>query len=185
MPKYTEKQLRDAVNYALNAPDVPTKRIAEMFGVDRSTLRCRVLGTHQDRSPAHQKDQLLSPGEEKAIGEYIGMMADVGFPVNHDRLRQMVQDIINSRQMEGTHIVGHNWVNRFLNRNPEFKKTYVRYQERARAAASNDKELQVNFLRKLANLVRRKKITPENIWNCDEKGKVIISISYMPILTLK
>src|SRR5258706_11146064 len=25
-------------------------------------------------------------------------------------------------------------------------------------------------LRELANLVRRKKATPDNIWNCDEKG---------------
>ena len=70
--------------------------------------------------------------------------------------------------------MGVNWVNRFLDRNPAFKKTYVRYQERARVAASNDEELQVNFLRKLANLVRRKKLSPENIWNCDEKGRVQI-----------
>lgn len=174
MPKYTEKQLRDAVKYALNSPDTPRVRIAELFGVDRSTLRRRVLGTHQYRPTAHRNEQLLSPGEEKAMGEYIGMMADVGFPLNHDRLRQIVQDIINSRQTDNTHIVGVNWVNRFLDRNPAFKKTYVRYQQRARVAASNDEELQVNFLRKLANLVRRKKLSPENIWNCDEKGRVQI-----------
>ena len=172
MPKYTEKQLREAVKYALESPDIPTIRIAELYGVDRSTLRRRVLGTHQNKSTASRKRQLLSPGEERAIGDYIGMMSDVGFPLNHDLVRQIVQDIINSRvgASESPHIVGMNWVNRFLDRNPEFKKTYVRYQERARVAASNDTELQSNFLRKLANLVRRNKIAPENIWNCDEKG---------------
>ena len=168
MPKYTEKQLREAVKYALESPDVPTIRIAELYGVDRSTLRRRVLGTHQDSSIAHRKEQLLSPGEEKAVAEYIGIMADVGFPLNHQLLRQIVQDIVNSRQ--GDHIVGIIWVNRFLKRNPEFKKSFVRFQERARTAASNDEELQDNFLRKLYNLIRRKKISGENIWNCDEKG---------------
>ena len=40
-----------------------------------------------------------------------------------------------------THIVGVNWVDRFLDCNPGFKKIYIRYQERARAAATNDIEL--------------------------------------------
>ena len=69
-----------------------------------------------------------------------------------------------------THIVGVNWVDRFLDHNSGFKKIYIRYQERARAAATNDIELQADFLRKLANLVHRKKISPNNLWNCDEKG---------------
>ena len=61
-------------------------------------------------------------------------------------------------------------MDRFLERNEGFKSTYIGYQERARAAESNDIELQADFLWKLDNLVRRKKISPENLWNCDEKG---------------
>lgn len=68
------------------------------------------------------------------------------------------------------HIVGANWVDRFLNRNSGFKKVYIRYQESARKAATNDAELQMDFLRKLANLVRRNHITHGNICNCDEIG---------------
>lgn len=184
MPKYTEKQLRDAVKYALEAPDVPTLRIAELFGVDRTTLRRRVLGTHQDRASAHRNQQLLTVGEERAIGDYIGMMADVGFPLNHDLLRQIVQDIINSRRKDNSHVVGLNWVTRFLNRNPEFNKKYVRYQERARVAVSNDIELQDGFLRKLSNFTRRKDIKAENIWNCDEKGRDLIFLPYIANLIL-
>jgi len=56
------------------------------------------------------------------------------------------------------HIVGMHWVDRFLDRNPGFKKVHIRYQERARAAATNGLELQADFLRKLANLVRRRKV---------------------------
>jgi len=56
-------------------------------------------------------------------------------------------------------------------RTQDSKKKYICYRERAHAAACNDVELEeADFLRKLANLVRRKKIAPENIWNRDEKG---------------
>lgn len=74
------------------------------------------------------------------------------------------------RPITPLHIVGIHWVDHFLKRNTGFKKVYIRYQERARAVASEDKELQVDFLWKFANLIRRKGITPDNIWNCDEKG---------------
>jgi len=50
---------------------------------------------------------------------------------------------------------------------------YIRYQGRARAAASNDTELQADFLRKLGNLIRHKRITESNFWNFDEKGIIM------------
>ena len=45
----------------------------------------------------------------------------------------------------------------------------VQYQDRARAAATNDVEIQAGFLRMLAKLVHQK-ITQGNTWNCGEKG---------------
>jgi len=208
MPKYTEKQLQEAIRHTQREPDVPNQRIAELYGVPHNTLRQRVLGTRQDRATAHRDEQLFSPGKEKAIAEYAGIMADAGFPLSPDLLCQIAQGIVNAREIlqhgqggivgphqstfkprdrrvehlarqgvmlpsasnPNIHIVGLHWVNRFVDCNPGFRKVYVRYQERARAAASNDTELQDDFLRKLANLVRRKKIAQCNIWNCDKKG---------------
>ena len=136
-----------------------------------------MLGKNQDKVTAHRDEQLFSIGEERAIVEYAGTMADVGFPLTSDMLRQIAQGLINERetsqrsqggrQRQGVipssssnpiHTIGIHWVTRFLDRNPGFKKVYIRYQERARAAATNDTELQADFLWKLANLVRRKKI---------------------------
>ena len=108
-------------------------------------------------------------------------MADLGFPVSHDMLQQIAQDMLNSCNQPpkgssigkgngmskghsrseplakdlGVHIVCVHWVDRFLRRNPEFKKRYVRYQKQARKAASNHEESQAHFLHLLANLVRR------------------------------
>jgi len=81
MPKYTEKQLQEAIKHARRESDVPTRRIAELYEVPRTTLRQRVLGKNQDRATAHRDEQLFSIGEERAIAEYAGTMADAGFPL--------------------------------------------------------------------------------------------------------
>ena len=40
-------------------------------------------------------------------------------------------------------------------------------------AVSNNIELQLDFLKQLANLIRRLKVQEQDIWNCDEKGITI------------
>ena len=158
--------------------------IARLYEVNATTLRRRLATKTQDYATAARGKQLFTVGEEQAIAEHVGNMADCGFPLTHKLLRQIAQDMVNLRGIQpkgvqggsagtsppSTHVVGQQWVDRFLERNAGFKRTYIRYQERARAAASNDVKLQADFLRKLDNLVRRKKILPENLWNCDEKG---------------
>ena len=207
-----ENKLQTAIRHARREPDVPTARLAALYEVNVRTLGRRLAGTTTDYATAARDKQLFDVGEEKAIAEHAGVMADAGFPLTHEPLRGITKHIVNERQMPQRgyksgigpsttrssmsnppnpqvtnpqihlealasspvvpliHVVGIHWVDRFLKRNAGFKKVYIRYQERARAAASNDIELQQDFLRKFANLIRRKKITPSNIWNCDEKG---------------
>ena len=179
-----EHKLQQAIRHARRDPELKAARIAALYGVNATTLRRRIAGKTRDYATAARGNQLFTVGEEKAIAEHIGTMADCGFPLTHKLLRQTAQDMLNLRDIQRnkklgdssgtplppTHIVGKQWVDRFLERNAGFKSTYIRYQERARAAASNDIELQADFLRKLDNLVRRKQIKPENLWNCDEKG---------------
>ena len=201
MPKYTEQQLQNAINHARREPTIPRKRIAALYQVNVTTLNRRIAGTQVSRSIAHRDEQLFAPGEEKAIAEHCGTMADLGFPVSHDLLKRIAQDMLNSRKqppkMQGgiiagiangrqrilrancqgvsseIHQIGTEWVSRFLARNSDFRTKYVRYQERARKAASDDRETQAYFLRILANLIRRHSVKPENIWNCDEKGIIM------------
>ena len=67
------------------------------------------------------------------------------------------------------HEIGAQWVERFLTCHPSLSKRCIMYQERVRKQAAKD-EIRREFLRDLANLARRKKVTLDNIWNCDEKG---------------
>jgi len=99
MPKYTEKQLQEDIRHARRKPDVPTRRIAELYGVPRTTLHQRVLGKHQDSRAAHRDEQLFSTGDENAIAEYAGIMTDAGFPLSPNLLWQIAQGIINEREM--------------------------------------------------------------------------------------
>ena len=192
MPKYTEKQLQKAINHARKDPTILRRRIAALYEVNVTTLRRRMAGTQLTYAAAHRDEQLFSPGEERAIAEHCGAMADLGFPISHDLLQKLAQDLLNSRKQPPktkggilvnqpvdpgadaeVHTIGVHWVDRFLSRNPEFKKRYIRYQDRSRKAASSDEESQIHFLYLLSNLIRRHKVVPQDIWNCDEKGIII------------
>ena len=149
MTKYTEQQLQKAIAHAQKDPTVPRRRIAALYEVNVTTLNRRIAGTQVSRAASNRDAQLFSPGEERAIAEHCGIMADLGFPVSHTLLQKLAQDMINSRKQppvfkgsdhlglgsnlpasssqSEVHTVGVHWVDRFLRRNPDFRKRYVRY----------------------------------------------------------
>jgi len=146
--------MQAAIDYCRRHPHEQVSRIAAKYGVNQVTLHRRVKGTQVSRRVAHQDQQLFSSGEEGAVVELCELMADCGFPLSNNKPQ---------------HELGMQWVDRFLTRHSSVKKRYITYQERVRKQAAKD-EIQKEFLRNLANLTRRKKVTPDNIWNCDEKG---------------
>jgi len=110
MPKYTEKQLQEAIRHTRRESDMPTRRIAELYGVPRTILHQRVLEKPQDSREAYWDEQLFSTGEGNAIAGYAGIMADTGFPLSPNLLWQITQGIINEREMpqhrQGGGIIG-------------------------------------------------------------------------------
>lgn len=97
MPKYTEEQLQNAMKHARREPTASLPGIAALYQVNITTLRRRVAGKQVSNSVAKRNKQLFSPGEEKAIAEHCGVMADLGFPVTKDVLQRIAQDMLNSR----------------------------------------------------------------------------------------
>jgi len=53
---------------------IPTLQIADLYGVDRQALCRRLLGIEQDGSKAHRDEQLVSPGDEEAVADRVGML---------------------------------------------------------------------------------------------------------------
>jgi len=67
--------------------------------VNATTLRRRLAGTARDHTTVAREQQLFDVGEERAIAEHAGIMADLGFPLNPELLRGIAQHIMNERQM--------------------------------------------------------------------------------------
>ena len=113
----------------------------------------------------------MSLVEEKAIAKHCIMMANQNFPISHNLLHGLAKDILNlpAEAKIRHHKIGEDWMDRFLFRNSKIRMKFTRYQEHYRLAVSNNIELQLDFLRQLANLVYKLKVREADIWNCDEK----------------
>lgn len=165
---FTPVNLRKAIDYARKHPEISISQIARDNKVDRRTLGRRVMGETKPRNEAHQSEQLFSPGEESEIEQWCKEMDEVGFPINHSYLREMAQAILNRRKF--IHKVGVTWSYNFLKRHPALKVKITQYQEQSRQYSAANEAIQRMFYRLLSNSVRRWGITPDRLWNCDEKG---------------
>jgi len=67
MAKYTEAAMQKAMQHARREPDIPILRLAQLYGVDKTTLGRRVKRKQGTQADARRDDQLFSPGEENAI----------------------------------------------------------------------------------------------------------------------
>ena len=83
-----EKNLQNAIKDARKQPGVPIARFAALDKVNASTLSWRLAGITRDYATAARDRQLFDIGEEKAIANYIGIMADAGFPLNHQLFKR-------------------------------------------------------------------------------------------------
>ena len=161
MPKYTEAAMQKAMQHARREPDIPILRLAQLYGVDKTTLGRRVKGKQGTQADARRDDQLFSPGEENAIIDHCDMMGKLGFPISKSMLVRLAQDMLNQRPMDlsslrhlikGTastatardvqnaakiHILGVHWFDRFMSRHPDFKMAFAQYQKRGRKAAAD------------------------------------------------
>ena len=173
-PKVTElheKQLARAVDYAHKHPKESKAKVAKAYGVNATTLRRRCKGSQVPRSKARRKQQLLTGGEEDAVVDWCGRMADMGFPVTVRMLLSMAVAILRAR---GNQLIpGPRWPGRFFSRHPTINLKYVQYLEKVRAKVSATVEELETWYRKLRHLMRQYKIEPQNLWNCDEKGIIM------------
>lgn len=165
------QKLLDAIAHAKKFPNEKVAVVARRFGVVRSTLDRRLKGITQPRKSAHEGDQTFTSGEEKAILEWCLEMDEAGFPVNRQMLREMAQEILRKHGSE--HVVGQHWPDRFIERHSTLQLNFVKYQEKSRRKAEANIDIQRSFYRILAITIRKYKITPNNLWNCDKKGITI------------
>ena len=172
-----EDRIRRALKARIERDPQPTFReLALEFGVARSVLCDRASGNRRNRQIAHEKEQKLSPGDEKALEKWCQDLDDWGFPPRMDLLRGFARALAQIRaEEEGDASIAHlgiNWTTRFLSRHPTIAARYSSQLDRQRAYASNPMTLR-DYFRKLQKVIRIHKIEEGEKYNMDEKGFIL------------
>ena len=138
-------------------------KVANLHGVDRSTLSRRFNGVTNPAKVKHQKQQLLTPQQEKDLVRYINQLTEIGIPPTVAMVRNFARDIAGKRP-------GNGWSQRFCKRHQDILESgYLSYIDRQRKHADRVDSYEYYFA-----LVKRKitdyNVEPQNIYNMDEKG---------------
>jgi hypothetical protein len=155
----------------------PTFRdLALEFGIARSVLCNRASGKTQNTQVAHENQQKLPPGTERALEKWCQDLDDRGFPPRMDLLQGMANSLATLRAKEeedpSIAYLGKNWIKRFLSRHPSIGARYSGQIDRQRAHASNLNTLR-DYFRKLQLVLRKYKIEAKDTYNMDEKGFIL------------
>ena len=160
----------DAIATVISSNNNYTQRqISRLCDVPRSTLGHRIRG-RPDRHRAQQGRMLLTLEEEDSLVRIIMRMCEWHWAPPKAQIRSMAADLLLARLDDNEASIGHSWVDRFLGRHLELKKTWSTALESTRAAASAKPENITKFLDDMNALIVREGIEPENVWNFDEKG---------------
>lgn len=126
------------------------------------TVRNRFLGKHVPPWEAHTGQQLLTPGAEKALIDWITFLSETGHPLNKRTIRKKAEALCGKKP-------SHSWVHYFLGRHPEIKLCKPSSLDPKRAQAFNKHVVNRHF-DLLIQVIQKFNIPIENIYNMDEKG---------------
>ena len=171
-----EAKVQEALN-ALSRGEFPNAyQVAKHFKVSFSTLEQRLKGDKSIKE-SHEPVQLFAI-LEKALAGCITRLTASGFPITHDLLREMAEEIrkrrlcgINDDSIQ--HVVyepiGQQWTQRFIQRHPNLATAMSRSIELSRLTAVTP-EIVENWFNVLYQTIDEFGISWKNIYNCDESG---------------
>jgi hypothetical protein len=150
-------------------PTSKLKHIAKAFGISRQTLYNRYYGRTTERRKAHPEQMNLQPHEEAKISEWVRKWEALGYPPKPKQLRRMVVTVLKQERGGNQEKMGKHWTMRFLKRNPEIATRLARAMDRKRYYSATAESVN-EYFDELEDLIRRRSIEKNDIWNFDEKG---------------
>ena len=168
MAFYSYQAIEDRINEALdsihdgwysnctaaaNAYDVPVRRLQRRWNGCNS------------KSTRDASNKALTEAQEQAIREYISRLDRI----NMSARPRMIVGAANYLIRFENRVVGHQWLSRFLKRNPDF---HVRKQKSLAAERKNSHSVadMKDYFDKLERAMKEKGITEVDVWNMDETG---------------
>ena len=163
---------------ALSRKEFPNvNQAAKHFNVSPATLGRRLKGG-KSITESREPVQIFSISEEKALAGCITRLTASGFPITHNLLRGMAEEI-RKRRLRGVndetieHVVyepiGLQWSQRFIQRHPNLATAMSRSIELSRITAVTP-EIIENWFNVLSQTIDEFGISWKNTYNCDESG---------------
>jgi len=94
---------------------------------------------------AHQKEQLLTPEEEKSIVRFCETLDDLGHPLQGKMVKAFEMSLLPPHRGQQ---LGKHWMTCFLNRHPTITTKFSQHLDRQRASG-NDPAILKDFFRKV------------------------------------
>ena len=145
-------------------------QLARQFGVPYERLRSRVKGRKSlfQRTPTSRR---LNGTQEAALCRYLDHRDTIGKPLKQSEVRDVATKIL--RQENASVLpLGPDWVKRFLDRHPEYRKRRRRAIDIERLQAL-DKEVAQVWFEKLQEMINLHGIEASDIYNFGETGFMI------------
>ena len=165
---YTEADIQLVVSELSRNQIQSIRRAEKVYNVPQTTIRRRRDGGHSRRD-CEPNCKRLTKLEEEAITRRVIVEAERGLPCGRDDVRDMANRLLRER---GGKEVGKNWVDRFVQRNPELRTRRSRPYDHQRALCE-DPALIKGWFELVQNTKAKYGIVDEDIYNFDETGFII------------
>ncbi|KAM5349768.1 hypothetical protein ACJ41O_006273 [Fusarium nematophilum] len=154
------------VSGIVDAKKVPTAQVARKHAIARGTLRHRQKGGTNARE-AKISTQRLSPDQEDDLINWIINKEEASRAPTKKNIREFAQLMASVSGEEQP--IGHNWVNRFIQRHEEVKTKFSRSTEAVRTREATEENLE-QFYDRLDTQIKKKGVGWTRIHNIDEHG---------------
>jgi len=172
-----EKRIQDALIALQNKQFSSIRAAASHFGVAHQTLLRRRSGGNS-RAQARELQQILTNAEEKTLVRWIERYSIAGSPISSPLLLELAQLIRTKRVRYASsitepitflHPIGHEWLYRFIERNPTIKSIYTNQMSAQRYDGANYEAIK-RWFDAVAEKSLEHEYKPCNMWNMDESG---------------
>ena len=168
-------------------PDVPRTWAAllERGDVPLYTLYYRVHGRPSIEEKA-QRQQYLTPEEEKALVAFLLLMSDLGQPVRIKYILSLAFSLARQRSTTDKPIKppGKNWARSFETRQSQLKVRRVRSIDWKRYEKNTYVKI-THWFEVIGRVVHDPAILPENCYNIDETGVMLSMLGSVKVLISK
>lgn len=161
------------------------RALAERSNVPHSTLHHRDRGRESKEAKA-QRQQYLTPEEEKAVVKFLLLISNLGQPVRLKFLSSLAFCVARRRSTTNKPIKppGKNWPRGFEKRHPEFKVRRVRAIDWKRHDNHIYDKIR-EWFKVIRKLLQDPAIRPENVYNMDETGVMLSMLGSVKVLVGK